>query len=264
MTPMLRGLMLLALMFAGVNTQATECIDKNTYLGTDADRVASDCAKEAMAATGTVMAEAATAQERGEVGAACAGLDSILSMLQPYLYGHWRDTGDYFETATLVQKKTDYTWDLLIKNECPEKITRYKKAAEEGKTWAQTSLAHSYAMGKGVPVNSTLAVEWYQRAIAQGDTGAMVALGLMYERGEGVVEDAAKAFALYMKAAKADSSTGQYNVASCYNRGFGVEEDFKQAVRWFKKAKDNGDEDAEEELEKMYRARDAKKSQPKK
>jgi TPR repeat protein len=43
----------------------------------------------------------------------------------------------------------------------------------------------------------------------------------------------------------------QYNLALCYWDGEGVEKDFKQAIKWFKKAANQGDTEAQKDLDDL-------------
>lgn len=75
----------------------------------------------------------------------------------------------------------------------------YRKAAYQGSTSGQHSLAYMYEMGRGVRQDYPKAVYWYQRAADQGDPGAQYNLGLMYIRGQGVRQDLAIAKELFGK-----------------------------------------------------------------
>ena len=67
--------------------------------------------------------------------------------------------------------------------------------AEQGDARAQTSLAHIYADGKGVPQNDAEAVKWYRKAAEQGYAKAQAGLGAMYAYGRGVPQDNMEAYA---------------------------------------------------------------------
>ena len=59
----------------------------------------------------------------------------------------------------------------------------YRRTGDD--TWLVklTSLARSFAEGKGVEQNWTKAVEWYTKAAEKGNTDAMCSLGEAYENG---------------------------------------------------------------------------------
>ena len=48
-----------------------------------------------------------------------------------------------------------------------------------------------------------------------------------------------------------DYAEAQTLLGYCYEYGWGVEEDFAQAKEWFQKAADQGDLEAQDELEKL-------------
>ena len=53
---------------------------------------------------------------------------------------------------------------------------------------------------------------------------------------------------LNLKAAEQGLASAQYNLGCMYRDGHGVERSHVKAVEWFKKAAEQGDEDAMEEL----------------
>ena len=78
--------------------------------------------------------------------------------------------------------------DAVIRDDAEAAIW-YRRAAEQGNTYAQTFLGLMYANGKGVPENDAEAVRWYRLAAQQGNATAQSNLGVMYANGEGVLKD---------------------------------------------------------------------------
>ena len=70
-----------------------------------------------------------------------------------------------------------------------------RKAAEQGRAWAQYNL--------GVPQDYVEAAKWYRKAAEQGDAEAQHNLGVMYYNGEGVPQDFIESYA-WVLLAKAD------------------------------------------------------------
>ena len=68
-------------------------------------------------------------------------------------------------------------------------VSWYRKAAEQGRAYAQGALANMYYFGRGVPQDYAAAVSWCRKAADQGDPFAMSLLGNMYARGLGVPQD---------------------------------------------------------------------------
>jgi TPR repeat protein len=77
-----------------------------------------------------------------------------------------------------------------------------KKIAEQGYSYAQTSLGWMHRQGEGVKQDYAVAVRWYTKAAEQGDAYAQYNLGLMYQNGEGVKQDDAVAARWVTKAAE--------------------------------------------------------------
>jgi len=58
----------------------------------------------------------------------------------------------------------------------------------------------------------------------------------------------AEAFRIYETLAQQGHAGSQYNLGDCYERGIGTEKDFAKAVEWYRKAAEQGYEDAKESL----------------
>ena len=55
----------------------------------------------------------------------------------------------------------------------------------------------------------------------------------------------------YRKAAKQNVAAAQYNLGWMYANGKGVEKDEKEGIKWFRKAAEQGDEDAKAALKEL-------------
>ncbi len=66
-----------------------------------------------------------------------------------------------------------------------ESIRQWRPLADRGDADAQYNLAQAYKLGRGVPVNLTLAEQWYERAAQQGHEQAGANLGLiLFQNGQ--------------------------------------------------------------------------------
>ena len=54
----------------------------------------------------------------------------------------------------------------------------FRKAAEQGDSYAMTNLGTMHEHGEGVPKNTEVAIQFYLEAAGQGDSTAMFNLGL--------------------------------------------------------------------------------------
>ncbi len=82
----------------------------------------------------------------------------------------------------------------------------------------------------------------------KGDPEAQVALGLKYAERE----DYAEAVKWYRKAADQGNAEAQNNLAVMYANGQGVPQDYAEAVKWFRKAAGQGFPRAQHDLAVMY------------
>ena len=60
-----------------------------------------------------------------------------------------------------------------------EAVRQWRPLADRGDPDAQYNLAQAYKLGRGVPLNMTLAEQWYERAARQGHEQAGANLGLI-------------------------------------------------------------------------------------
>ena len=74
----------------------------------------------------------------------------------------------------------------------------------------------------------------------------------MYDQGLGVARDYAQAVVWYRKAADQGNAVAQNNLGFMYDQGLGVARDYAQAVVWYRKAADQGDAAAQNNLRRMY------------
>ena len=101
-------------------------------------------------------------------------------------------------------------------------------------------IGNCYYDGKGITRDYKNAVQWYKKAADQGDSFAQNRLGLCYEYGCGVQQDYAQAVKYYRLAADQENSDAQSNLGWCYQNGHGVQQDYGQAVKYFRLAADQG------------------------
>ncbi len=128
----------------------------------------------------------------------------------------------------------------------------YQKAAAQGNADAENNLGWAYANGEGVPKDVSKAIEWFHKAAAQGDADAQYRLGRIYAKGDGVPRDVSKAVEWYQKAAVQGHSDAQVSLGGAYFNGGGVSKDLSKAVEWFQKAAAQGNATAENNLGFMY------------
>lgn len=149
---------------------------------------------------------------------------------------------------------------------------KYRKAAEEGNSYAQYCLGICYETGNGVPQDHNQAfkwyreakdgtdvpdewidaVKWYRKAAEQGDALSQKNLAWCYANGKGVPEDDGEAVKWYRKAAEQGETTAQNSLGVCYQDGKGVAQDYTEAVQWYRKAAEQGNASAQNNLGWCY------------
>ncbi|EXX57236.1 uncharacterized protein OCT59_023851 [Rhizophagus irregularis] len=126
----------------------------------------------------------------------------------------------------------------------------YKNAANLGNAFGINNLGECYRNGIGIDVDEKKAFELYQKAANLGNTDGLNNLGYCYESGIGTDIDKQKAFELYYKAANLGNNVAQYNLALMYKNGEGFV-NMDRAIYWLKKSAEQGDQLAQNELEKL-------------
>ncbi len=74
----------------------------------------------------------------------------------------------------------------------------------------------------------------------------------MYQRGAGVPQDYAEALKWYRKAAEQGNDAAENNLGALYEYGNGVEKDLGEAIKWFQKAAGQGSAEAEFNIGTLY------------
>lgn len=111
--------------------------------------------------------------------------------------------------------------------------------AEQGESAAQLALAIRYRDGKGVGVDTALAMRWAHRAADAGHPEAMDFVGAAYLRGA-VVKRQPEVAIGYFKAAADRSAQAAFNLGQCLFGAQGAEQDVPRALEWWKKAAAGG------------------------
>jgi TPR repeat protein len=110
--------------------------------------------------------------------------------------------------------------------------------AEQGDAKAQASLGLAYAVGYGVPQDSSKAVRWWRKAAEQRYAPAQFSLGEQYRVGNGVRRDDSECVRWWRRAAEQGYALAQYSLGRKYSDGDGVPKD-AEAIRWYRKAAEN-------------------------
>jgi TPR repeat protein len=140
-----------------------------------------------------------------------------------------------------------------VERDLNKSIYWYRKAAEQEDAVAQRVLGVRYREGDGVEANSFKAVYWFKKAAEQDDIVAMSNLGCHYVEGWGIKKDAINAMYWLTKAAERGHIWTQKYLGNLYEYGSElVEENIFLAIDWYKKAADQGDEEAVAKINNIY------------
>lgn len=107
----------------------------------------------------------------------------------------------------------------------------------------------------GKPVDYEMAVYWYVQSAEEGDMYGQNNLGYCYEKGKGVPKDLEAAAFWYWQAASKGLAIAQCNMGNCFRYGWGVDVDYEQARYWYRLAIQNGDDEAERQLNRLNNPR---------
>ncbi len=169
----------------------------------------------------------------------------------------------------------------------------FLQAAESGDNRAQCLIADWYKSGHRISYDVAKAAYWYRKAADQGDEEAQYELALLYRNGEGVQKDNEQAVFGFAKPPSKETPTHnlswvgitrhrtvlgdlipmprlgiaellskdtlRHSIAlDCFlQRDKGVPQSYKEAQTWFRKAADQGHEEARVSLGLSYELWDA-------
>ena len=120
-------------------------------------------------------------------------------------------------------------------------VALVRRLAENGRGWAQFSLAMAYYDGiQALPKDLDQAIRWFQKSANQSYALSQFMLGMAYLRGNGVAADQAKGIDWLRKAAIQGHAHAQLVVGTAFFNGNGVPKDVSQALQWWRKSADQG------------------------
>jgi TPR repeat protein len=111
--------------------------------------------------------------------------------------------------------------------------------AQSGNVAAMELLADTYLNGTAEAPNPQKAFLWFERAALQGSTLAQLTLAQMYYEGEGVAADKTKASRMMqdvLRKAGEDNAVLLLSLGRAYKTGTGLPKDSEQALKWFMRA----------------------------
>lgn len=178
-----------------------------------------------------------------------------------------------------LQKKLKLKKELKIKQlenqlrqleSLPEKINRKAPTTTPRESTATIEVWHhtdsdetperwnqkgdEYNFGIGVSKNHSEAIKWYRKAANQGHAESQFSLGIKYNNGEGVHQNYAEAVKWVRKAAFHGLAGAQDLLGFYYERGMGgLTANINDAVAWYRRAADQGDENAKKALKRLGR-----------
>ncbi len=121
----------------------------------------------------------------------------------------------------------------------------FQSAAKAGHVRAQVMLAAAYLHGVGTNLSKKDAAYWFQKAADQDDDDARFALALMMWRGEGIDQDQDRAKRLLVDLAGNNNASAQGLLGELLlSQAQGDDLKMQEAITWFKRAVDNGMQEA--------------------
>lgn len=116
----------------------------------------------------------------------------------------------------------------------------FKQASSNQKNAiANYGLAHMYAKGLGVEVDTNQAIQFYQRAVNENFTLAYEPLGDFYLLEGNDPKKLSEALLLFQRAANEDIPSAQYKLGYMYETALGVKQDYETAKFWYQRAANN-------------------------
>ena len=132
-----------------------------------------------------------------------------------------------------------------------EAVRWYQEAAKLNHADGQFWLGLCYMRGEGVVRDEKQAISWFHKSAENGNVDAQYRLGECYYKGIGVKQSFETAISWLAKAAKQNNAKACYLLGECYENGTGCVADKKLAKQYYLKAKELGDDEAEEALSRL-------------
>ncbi|HEY0014641.1 MAG TPA: SPOR domain-containing protein [Allosphingosinicella sp.] len=126
-------------------------------------------------------------------------------------------------------------------------IREWRPLADAGDADAQFNLGQAYRLGRGVPANLPLALEWFEKAARQGHGQAEANLGLsLFQNNQ-----RERAIPWLQRAAERGDPRAQYYLGTAHFNGDLVATDWPRAYALMKRAADQGLPQARQSLTQM-------------
>ncbi len=139
-----------------------------------------------------------------------------------------------------------YNHGMGVPQDFKESFRLMKASANQGYAKAQCQLAGCYDYGlNGITKNHEEAMKWWRKAAEQDDPDGQCNVGKDYFETNNYDE----AFKWFKKSAEQGFSDGQLFLGMCYFMGFGVEQDKTRGYDLVKRAAEQGNQEAVQELE---------------
>ena len=135
-----------------------------------------------------------------------------------------------------------------VEKDLEKSFAWFRRGAEAGDADAMESLGLAYLTGDGTAIDEEKAKEWLIRATENGNASAECTLGSLYARDDYWDEDLAEAVKWWERAAEHGDVTAMQNLGCIYSdpdiKDDAIHLNLEKAREWFRKAVDNGCEDA--------------------
>jgi len=152
----------------------------------------------------------------------------------------------------LIQEDKDYISgeSFLKKKEYQKAYTCLLISARNKNDRAMNQIGNMFQMGLYVNVDINKAIEFYIQAANLGNIESQRSLGILYSSGEFMYENYMEAYKWLKMAALQNDGLSQYAIGLCHEYGNGTYIDLGEAKKWYKLAVENGNDNANERLEK--------------
>ena len=117
---------------------------------------------------------------------------------------------------------------------------------EDAETCYRTAQDYYYG-NNGKQKDDEAAAQWYLKAAEQGHLESLYCLGSMLKE----VCEFEDAFGCFQQAAEQGHAAAQYELGVAYSLGFGTEQDDEESMKWYRKAAEQGHQEAIDFLEEM-------------
>lgn len=160
------------------------------------------------------------------------------------------DLGKLYSTVKSGLKDNEKSFKFYVK--ALQGFMQIELSAKKTKSYLQYQIGMMFFKGLGTPINNQKAAEYFEKSVELGNQYAKRWLAFEYISGENIVQDIEKGIAMLTECADSGDAFACFKLGCLYLFGIErLEKNKEKAVEWLNKSAEQGNEYAQDLLDKM-------------